>query len=135
MRSWLSECCFLSSGCCAALSCDCGVCVQELVSDAAPQVSQLLSYPLADTLSSGEAKSVVEDNFKEVGVCVCGGGGGQKGAGVRSETPGAMEDEIMETGRLLLRGAPTHLMHVCLLHCSPALRWLMQCWLPMQVGS
>jgi glutamyl-tRNA synthetase len=39
---------------------------QELVSDAAPQVSQLLSYPLSETLASAEAKSVVEDNFKEV---------------------------------------------------------------------
>jgi hypothetical protein len=40
--------------------------VQELVSDAAEGVRALLAYPLEATLGSPEAKSVVEDGFKEV---------------------------------------------------------------------
>ncbi len=43
---------------------------QELVADASAQVRSLLEYPLAETLASPEAKSVVDDNFGEVAQAV-----------------------------------------------------------------
>lgn len=42
----------------------------ELVSDAGALVRSLLAYPLTETLSTPEAKSVVDDNFKEVAQAV-----------------------------------------------------------------
>lgn len=37
-----------------------------MVSDADAEVRKLLAYPLAETVASGEAKSILEDDFSQI---------------------------------------------------------------------
>lgn len=45
----------------------CPLALQELVSDCEAEIEKLLSYPLADTVASGDAKAVLDDDFVQVG--------------------------------------------------------------------